>query len=283
MSDPLIEIEQLTYAYDLQGTDPILALDGISATIVDGAYVAIVGPNGSGKSTLAKCLNGLLRPTSGRVCVAGMDTRDSAQQLAIRSIVAMAFQNPDNQFVATTVEEEVAFGPENLGIPHPELGRRVRAALEDTDLTHRAADNPRLLSAGEKARLAVAGLLAMRPRCLVLDESTAMLDPGSRARMHDLLGRLHRDGLTIVLITHYMDEAATAEQVLVLYQGRIALQGSPREVFCQEERLRAIGLGLPPALAISNGLAKRGLEIEPALTTDALVCTLLAPTEVPHG
>lgn len=283
MSHPLIEIENLSYVYESQGADPVRALDDVSAIIDDGSYLAIVGPNGSGKSTLAKCLNGLLRPTSGQVRVMGLDTRDPAQQLAIRSKVAVAFQNPDNQFVATTVEEEVAFGPENLGVPHPELERRVRSALVDTDLADRGSDNPRLLSAGEKSRLAVAGLLAMRPRCLVLDESTAMLDPVSRARMRELLGRLHRDGLTIVLITHYMDEAADAERILVLDRGRLVLQGRPDEVFSQEEHLRAVGLTQPPARAISRGLIRRGLVLEPALTADDLVKALLVRQEAPHG
>jgi len=283
MSHPLIEIENLSYVYESQGADPVRALDDVSAIIDDGSYLAIVGPNGSGKSTLAKCLNGLLRPTSGQVRVMGLATRDPAQQLAIRSKVAVAFQNPDNQFVATTVEEEVAFGPENLGVPHPELERRVRSALVDTDLADRGSDNPRLLSAGEKSRLAVAGLLAMRPRCLVLDESTAMLDPVSRARMRELLGRLHHDGLTIVLITHYMDEAADAERILVLDRGRLVLQGTPDEVFSQEEHLRAVGLTQPPARAISRGLIRRGLVLEPALTADDLVKALLVRQEAPHG
>ena len=283
MSHPLIEIESLSYVYESQGADPVRALDDVSAIIDDGSYLAIVGPNGSGKSTLAKCLNGLLRPTSGQVRVMGLDTRDPAQQLAIRSKVAVAFQNPDNQFVATTVEEEVAFGPENLGVPHPELERRVRSALVDTDLADRGGDNPRLLSAGEKSRLAVAGLLAMRPRCLVLDESTAMLDPVSRARMRELLGRLRHDGLTIVLITHYMDEAADAERILVLDRGRLVLQGRPDEVFSQEEHLRAVGLTQPPARAISSGLIRRGLVLEPALTADGLVKALLVRQEALHG
>lgn len=282
MSAVLIEIKELSYVYESQGADSIPALDGVTATILDGAYVAIVGPNGSGKSTLAKCLNGLLRPTGGLVRVAGMDTRDPSHQLAIRATVAMAFQNPDNQFVATTVEEEAAFGPENLGIPHPELGERVRSALQDTGLAHRCADNPRLLSAGEKARLAVAGLLTMRPRCLILDESTAMLDPRSRAKMRELLQRLHRDGLTIVLVTHYMDEAAEADQVLVLHQGHLALQGTPLEVFSQVELLRSIGLAPPPALVISRGLVERGLAVQPALTTDGLVEALLSQPEATH-
>ncbi|MGI6381178.1 MAG: ATP-binding cassette domain-containing protein [Anaerolineae bacterium] len=283
MPRPLIEIENLSFAYETQGGDAVQALSNVSATVNEGVYLAILGPNGSGKSTLAKCLNGLLLPNEGQVRVMGLDTRDRARLLRIRSLVAMAFQNPDNQFVATTVEEEVAFGPENLGISHPELEQRVRSALADTGLAHRAQDNPRLLSAGEKARLAVASLLAMQPRCLVLDESTAMLDPVSRVRMRELLTRLHRQGLTIVLITHYMDEAADAEQVLVLHQGRVALQGSPDEVFAQDERLREIGLSGPPARLLSSGLARRGLPIQPVLTVDDLVATLLAPNEASHG
>ncbi|MGC9358789.1 MAG: ATP-binding cassette domain-containing protein [Anaerolineae bacterium] len=279
MGNPLVEIDSLSYTYANEGASPVPALHNVSAIIPEGSYVAIIGPNGSGKSTLAKCLNGLLRPTSGMVYVACMDTRDPTQQLTIRATVAMAFQNPDNQFVATTVEEEVAFGPENLGIPQPELGERVRVALEATDLLKRSEDSPRMLSAGEKARLAVAGLLAMRPRCLVLDESTAMLDPVSRARLGDLLRRLHNEGLAIVLITHYMDEAAEAEQVLVLHEGHLLLQGTPLEVFSQGDILRSIGLAPPPALAISHGLQRRGASFEPALTTDALVSAVLSVQE----
>jgi len=283
MANTLVEIDQLSYVYESQGADPVPALHNVSAIIPEGAYVAIVGPNGSGKSTLAKCLNGLLCPTSGTVRVAGMDTSDPTQRLAIRATIAMAFQNPDNQFVATTVEDEAAFGPENLGIPQPELGARVRSALRDTDLLHRSTDSPSMLSAGEKARLAVAGLLAMGPRCLVLDESTAMLDPGSRARLRDLLRRLHGDGLTIVLITHYMDEAAEAEQVLVLHEGHLLLQGLPVEVFAHKEELQSIGLASPPALAISQGLRARGVGIEPTLTADDLVHALLSQPEASRG
>jgi energy-coupling factor transport system ATP-binding protein len=279
MRDTLVEIDNLSYTYAGERAEPVAALHSVNATIPVGSYVAIIGPNGSGKSTLAKCLNGLLRPTAGTVRVAGMDTRDPSHQLAIRATVAMAFQNPDNQFVATTVEEEVAFGPENLGVPHPELQERVRVALEATGLLRRSGDSPRMLSAGEKARLALAGLLAMRPQCLVLDESTAMLDPVSRASLGDLLRRLHREGLAIVLITHYMDEAAEAEQVIVLHEGHLLLQGTPLEVFSHEDMLRAIGLALPPALAMSNGLRGRGARIEPALTTDALVSTVLSLRE----
>jgi len=279
MGNPLVEIDSLSYTYADEGSSPVAALHDVNAVISEKSYVALIGPNGSGKSTLAKCLNGLLLPTSGTVRVAGMDTRDASQQLAIRATIAMAFQNPDNQFVATTVEEEVAFGPENLGVPHPELRERVRIALQATDLLKRSGDNPRMLSAGEKARLAVAGLLAMRPRCLVLDESTAMLDPVSRASLGDLLGRLHDDGLAIVLITHYMEEAAKAEQVLVLHEGHLLLQGSPLEVFAQGDILRSIGLAPPPALAISHGLQRRGASIKPALTADDLVGTVLSIQE----
>ncbi len=275
--DRLIRVANLHYAYNAEAADRLEALRGIDLEIARGEYIAIVGHNGSGKSTLAKCLNGLLRPTEGDVWVMGWNTRDEHALFDIRATVGLVFQNPDNQFVATVVEEEVAFGPENLGIPPDELSVRVDQALADTGLAAFRQRELHTLSAGQKARLAIAGILAMRPACLVLDESTAMLDPLSRREVLALLRRLHCQGLTIVAITHFMDEVVDADRVLVLEQGRIALEGTPRRVFAEHERLAQMGLGLPSAAAIACGLARRGVALpKDILTRDDLVQAVLA-------
>jgi energy-coupling factor transporter ATPase len=263
----LIRVANLSFAYNIEAGTPLEALRGIDLEIMPGAYLAIVGHNGSGKSTLAKCLNGILRPTRGDVWVKERNTREERTLRAIRATVGMVFQNPDNQFVATVVEEEVAFGPENLGIPRAELRARVDRALADTGLDGLRTRNPRLLSAGQKARLAIAGILAMQPECLVLDESTAMLDPLARREVLTLLRRLHQDGLAIVAITHFMDEAAGAERVVVLEQGRIALEGTPRHVFAQQAQLEQLGLTLPPAAAIAYALRQRGAHLPDGILT----------------
>jgi len=259
--EPLIRVEDVHYTYDAEGDTPIHALRGIDLRIERGEHLAIVGHNGSGKSTLARCLNGLLRPTRGDVWVKGLNTRDDASLIAIRSAVAMVFQNPDNQFVSTVVEEEVAFGPENLGVPRDELVARVEAALQATGLTEARHRNPRTLSAGEKARLAIADALAMEPDCLVLDEATVLVDPRGRAGLLDLLQRLLSDGLTLIAITHLMEEAALADRVLVLEEGQVALEGPPREVFQRADELERLGLSLPTAPTIARGLRRRGLPV----------------------
>jgi energy-coupling factor transporter ATPase len=289
----LIRVAGLHYTYGLNTATPIEALRGIDLEIGRGEYLAIVGHNGSGKSTLAKCLNGLLLPTpdqgrgpapdliGGEVWVEGQSTTQPEALLDIRATVGMVFQNPDNQIIASVLEEEVAFGPENLGIPRQELRQRVDQALQDAGLWELRERDPHTLSAGQKARLAIASILAMRPACLVLDESTAMLDPLSRREILALVHRLHEGGLTIVMITHYMDEVLDADRVLVLEQGRIALQGTPREVFSQPERLKALGLDLPPAAAIAQGLRQRGGRL-PAniLTAEELVQAVTASVGV---
>jgi len=258
MSSTLIRVAGLHYTYGLNTATPIEALRGIDLEITRGEYLTIVGHNGSGKSTLAKCLNGLLLPTQGDVRVGEHNTSQPEALLDIRATVGMVFQNPDNQIIASVLEEEVAFGPENLGFPRQELRQRVDQALQDAGLWELRERDPHTLSAGQKARLAIASILAMRPACLVLDESTAMLDPLSRREILSLVDKLHRSGLTIVMITHYMDEVLDADRVLVLEQGRIVLQGAPREIFAQPERLQALGLALPPAAAIAQGLRQRG-------------------------
>lgn len=277
MPEPLIVTHDLHYAYGSDGAGPVPALRGVNLRVEYGEYLAIVGHNGSGKSTLAKCLNGLLLPTQGEVLVDGMSTRQSQSLHLVRACVAMVFQNPDNQFVATVVEDEVAFGPENLGVPRVELAERVERALGDAGLLDQRTRDPHTLSAGQKTRLAIAGVLAMRPKCLVLDESTAFLDPVSRAQILSLLGGLHAAGLTVVLITHNMDEVVEAQRVVVLADGCIAQQGTPRELFAQYERLAELGLGLPTVSAIARGLRERGLPV-PAdlLTTGELVEALVS-------
>ena len=259
MADPIIRLENVEYTYACpepsrraaSSTHPTPALKGVTLAVEAGEYLAVIGHNGSGKSTLARLLNGLLRPTAGRVLVDGRDTRDPTHALQIRHTVGLVFQDPDNQIVATVVEEDVAFGPENLGVPEGELEERVSWALGLLDLLpyrHRA---PHLLSAGQKQRLAVAGVMAMRPRVLVLDEATAMLDPAGRRELLTALRNLHDQGVTVVLITHFMEEAAEADRVVVLEEGRITLEGTPRQVFTEAQRLQQLGLDLPPAARLA--------------------------------
>ena len=267
MSESLIRAENLHYVYNEGTPTAIEAVGGVNLQIDSGDYVAIIGHNGSGKSTLAKCLNALLLPTEGDVWVNGLNTRDGEALLDIRATVGMVFQNPDNQFVATTVEEEIAFGPENLGVPRVELRERVDRALVDVGLWGLRARSPRTLSAGQKARLAIAGSLAMHPACLILDESTAMLDPSSRRDILGLLGTLNEKGLSIIAITHFMDEVVAADHVLVLEQGCVALQGVPGEVFAQHGFLHDLGLSLPPAAEIARRLRKRGLKLDTGILT----------------
>jgi len=276
----LIRVEDLHYTYGAQGDAPVEALRGIDLEIDRGEYVAVLGHNGSGKSTLARCLNGLLRPTRGEVWVGDKNTRDDEALVAIRASVGMVFQNPDNQFVTTVVEEEVAFGPENLGVPREELRRRVDRALEATSLGEARYKDPRYLSGGDKARLAIAGVLAMEPDCLILDESTAMLDPAGRESILALLRRLHEQGLTIVAITHDMAEAVLAERAVVLERGKIALQGAPRQVFTRTLELRRLGLSLPAATAIAQGVRRRGVALRSdVLTQEELVDAALQVVE----
>ncbi len=257
MSDPLIAVEAVQFDYHARGAEPVRALDAVSVQIHEGEWLAILGQNGSGKSTLAKHLNGLLLPSTGRVLVAGLDTRDAAHRRAIRQAVGMVFQNPDNQIVATVVEEDVAFGPENLGLPSDEIRRRVDESLERVDLTHLRERPPHLLSGGQKQRVAIAGVLAMRPRVLVLDESTALLDPLGRAEVRAAVRRLHREGTTVVAITHFMDEAVEAQRVLVMSAGRVVLEAPPRDLFRQPDLLRSLRLDVPQIAALAERLHAR--------------------------
>jgi energy-coupling factor transporter ATPase len=264
MAEPLIRLENVEYVYP--GSRDVPALRGVSLTVSEGEYVAVVGANGSGKSTLARHLNGLLVPTRGEVWVKDWNTKDRAAIRDIRRTVGMVFQVPDNQIVATVVEEDVAFGPENLGVPESELPARVARALEAVGLIAQAQRPSHLLSAGQKQRLAIAGALAMRPQCLVLDEATAMLDPEGKAALLDIVRRLHSSGTTIIAITHSMAEAVEANRVIALSEGQVALEGTPAQVFANVEALRALGLDAPPVSRLAHLVAEQW----PGFPTDVL-------------
>ena len=259
----MIETENLKYAYpaDEEG-NMVFALRGVDLTIEKGTFVVVLGHNGSGKSTLAKTFNGVLLPAGGRVYVEGMDTCDSNLLLAIRQRVGMVFQNPDNQIVANVVEEDVAFAPENLGVPSEEIQKRVDDALSAVGMSEFVRHAPHLLSGGQKQRIAIAGVLAMEPACIVLDEATAMLDPIGRQEVLSAVHKLNREkGITVVLITHHMNEAEEADRVIVMDDGRIALDGTPKEVFTQVEPLRTMGLTVPDTVDLLDRLRKDGLDV----------------------
>lgn len=255
----LIEIQNVSYAYE---DATAKALNNVSLTINDGEFVAVVGHNGSGKSTLAKHLNALLLPTEGKVLVDGMDTADEADTLSIRQRVGMVFQNPDNQLVTTIVEEDVAFGPENIGVPGNEIRTRVDRALAAVGMEKYAHSAPNMLSGGQKQRIAIAGMLAMQPKVLVLDEATAMLDPKGRRDIIDLVTKLHREnGITVVMITQYMEEAIGADRVAVMSGGELILEGTPKEVFSQDELLHKHRLDVPVMQQLANRLNARGANL----------------------
>ena len=265
---PFIEIQGLEHAYPLEGGGQVVALRGVDLTIERGEFVALVGPNGSGKSTLARHLNGLLTPAAGQVWVEGMLTSDAGNLWAVRQRVGMVFQNPDNQLVASTVEEDVAFGPENLGLPPAEIRRRVDEALRTVGLVEYRTHPPQMLSGGQKQLVAVAGALATRPACIAFDEPTSMLDPPGRRQILETIQHLNAaERVTIVLITQSMEEATAARRVVVMDEGRIAMDGPPEEVFGQGERLQAVGLDLPPAVEIAERLRAAGLALPRGLMT----------------
>ena len=259
----MIETESLRFAYPAdEGGEPVFALRGVDLTIEKGSFVVVLGHNGSGKSTLAKTFNAVLLPAGGKVYVEGMDTLDEGLLLAIRQRVGMVFQNPDNQIVANVVEEDVAFAPENLGVPTEEIRRRVDEALRTVGMYDFVRHAPHLLSGGQKQRIAIAGVLAMEPECIVLDEATAMLDPVGRQEVLFTVHRLNREkGITVVLITHHMDEAAMADRVVVMDSGSVVMDGTPREILVRMEELRAIGLDAPHTVELLHGLRQDGFDV----------------------
>ena len=256
-----IRVENLTFEYDKDGTEKTRAIDDVSFTIEKGSFTAIIGQNGSGKSTLARNLNGLLVPTSGRILVDGMDTADDSKIWDIRSRVAMVFQNPDNQIVSSIVEDDVAFGPENLGVDPAEIRRRVDDALKRVDMYHLRNKAPHQLSGGQKQRIAIAGAVAMRPECIVFDEPTAMLDPKGRREVLEIVRELNSQGITTILITHFMEEAAQADEIIVMDRGQVKLQGEPVEIFRSIDVLREISLGVPPVVELAEELRSRGMDV----------------------
>ena len=267
----MIETKNLAFAYPAdEGEMQTLALRDVSVSIEKGSFVVVLGHNGSGKSTFAKCLNAGLLPCGGKVYVEGMDTQDEALLLEIRRRVGMVFQNPDNQIVANVVEEDVAFAPENLGVPTEEIRRRVDAALAAVDMTAFTTHAPHLLSGGQKQRVAIAGVIAMEPACIVLDEATAMLDPVGRQEVLSAVHKLNREkGITVVLITHHINEAEDADRVIVMDDGQVVLDGGPREVFTRVETLRSMGLTVPDTIDLLDRLRRDGVAVPPdALTVE---------------
>ena len=273
----MIETKELTYTYPApEGETNPPALRGVSVTIKKGSFTVVLGHNGSGKSTFAKHLNAVLLPCGGAVYVEGMDTRDERMLLEIRRRTGMVFQNPDNQIVANVVEEDVAFGPENLGVPTAEIRRRVDDALAAVGMEQFARHAPHLLSGGQKQRIAIAGILAMEPECIVLDEATAMLDPAGRREVIDTVRRLNRErGITVVLITHHMAEAESADRVIVMNDGQVAMDGAPHDVFAQVDRLHELGLAAPDTVELLHLLREAGIDVPlTGLTVDECADTI---------
>ena len=259
----MIETKDLQFSYPAdEGSAPVQALRGVDLKIEKGSFVVVLGHNGSGKSTLAKTFNAVLLPSGGAVYVEGMDTADESLLLAVRQRVGMVFQNPDNQIVANVVEEDVAFAPENLGVPAEEIRRRVDDALRSVGMEEFVTHAPHLLSGGQKQRIAIAGVIAMEPECIVLDEATAMLDPVGRREVLAAVHGLNREkGITVVLITHHMNEAEEADRVIVMDGGKVAMDGTPRQVFARVEELRSMGLTVPDTVDLLDRLRAGGMEL----------------------
>ena len=275
----MIETKELRFAYPAdEGAEPVPVLKGVDIAIEKGSFVVVLGHNGSGKSTLAKTFNAVLLPVGGKVYVQGMDTLDEKLLLAVRQKVGMVFQNPDNQIVANVVEEDVAFAPENLGVPTAEIRQRVDEALKAVGMTEFTAHASHLLSGGQKQRIAIAGVIAMEPECIVLDEATAMLDPIGRQEVLSTIHRLNKEkGITVILITHHMNEAELADRVIVMDDGRVAMDGTPKEVFCQVDKLRSMGLTVPDTVDLLYQLRQAGVDVPlDALTVEECADTIAA-------
>ncbi|HHV26625.1 energy-coupling factor transporter ATPase [Anaerosalibacter bizertensis] len=276
MSNEMINIENATYKYSTIDEQGFTALKDVNLTVNRGEFLVVLGHNGSGKSTLAKLMNALLLPTSGNVYVKGMDTKNEEKLWDIRQSAGMVFQNPDNQLVATIVEEDVAFGPENQGIDPKEIRQRVDQALEIVEMSKYKKHAPHLLSGGQKQRIAIAGVLAMNPDCIILDEPTAMLDPIGRKEVMDTIKKLNKEqNKTIVHITHYMEEAVEADRIVVMEKGQIIMEGTPREVFSKVKEMKEIGLDVPQVTELAYELRKEGIDIpSDILTVEELVMAL---------
>ncbi len=264
----IIQSEKLTYQYENKNKN---AVDAIDFAVAEGEFVAVLGHNGSGKSTLAKLINALLLPTDGLLYVDGMATSDEAKLWQIRRTAGMVFQNPDNQIIATIAEEDVAFGPENLGYPRTEIVERVNFAIERVGMTKFKRRPPHMLSGGQKQRISIAGVLAMHPKCIIFDEPTAMLDPLGRVEVMDTIMDLHRSGITVVLITHYMGEAAMADRIVVMDEGKIVKNGAPNDIFWQVDDMYKLSLDVPAVIKIANILKNDGIEIGNISTLEELI------------
>lgn len=265
----IIEIKDLHFSYDSNGENPVEVLKGINLNIQEGEFVAVLGHNGSGKSTLAKHINAILVPTSGKVTVNGIDTADENRLFELRQCAGMVFQNPDNQIVSSIVEEDVAFALENLGVPYEEMRRRVDDALKAVNMYDYRLHSPAQLSGGQKQRVAIAGIIAMQPKCIILDEPTAMLDPQGRREVMAVIQKMNREqGVTIVLITHYMDEAAQCGRVVVMDKGKVVLDDTPRAVFSHVDEIKKIGLDVPQVTELAWELRKAGINISSEIITE---------------
>ncbi len=267
MTAPMIELDHMSHAYEDENGQKVYAVRDISLTIEPGEFVAIIGTNGSGKSTLAKHFNVLLTPTEGTCRVCGMPTDDPDVIWDIRQKVGMVFQNPDNQIVAAVVEEDVAFGPENLGVPPDEIKHRVAVALERVGMTAYAHHGPHLLSGGQKQRIAIAGILAMKSDCIVLDEPTAMLDPKGRQEVMETIHHLNKEGITVILITHFMEEAVTADRVVVIHKGELKMDGPSREIFTHVRELKDMGMDVPVPAEVAFCLRQKGVSLPEEIIT----------------
>lgn len=262
MSDTIIKFDNVSFAYELEDEGVVNAVNDFSLEVPEGQFLAVLGHNGCGKSTVAKLINGILVPNKGKVTVEGMDTSDEEKTVDIRKTVGMVFQNPDNQIVATIVEDDVAFGPENLGVEPLEIRKAVDSALKAVGMYEFRKREPHRLSGGQKQRVAIAGVIAMNTKCIVMDEPTAMLDPQGRKEVMDTVMKLNKEfGITVILITHYMDEAVKADRVVVMDGGRIAIDGTPKEVFKNVEKMKGLGLDVPQATELAYRLRKKGFKL----------------------